>query len=303
MTKLSIACVQVNADTNMARNVEIACDLVRQAADAGADLIGLPENVALMAASEEERLENAYRPAEHPALKAFADVAREKGVWLQAGSVAALRTDGSLANHAFLFDDQGRTVADYEKIHMFDVDLPDGSRYRESSMFNPGDQAVLASTPWGGLGMTICYDLRFPHLYRDLARAGAAMLTCPAAFTKVTGDAHWEVLLRARAIECGAFVFPACTDALNGCRFRFAHDQVFIGQHAQMVRDGIEQFTRTKQEIRVAGFAERLVAQRESLIDQQPARRHGVNDCRKQGPVEVVGHNDRFELPCAQGPW
>jgi deaminated glutathione amidase len=210
MTKLSIACVQVNADTNMARNVEIACDLVRQAADAGADLIGLPENVALMAANEEDRLENAYRPADHLALKAFADVAREKGVWLQAGSVAALRTDGSLANHAFLFDDQGRMVADYEKIHMFDVDLPDGSRYRESTMFNPGDKAVLATTPWGGLGMTICYDLRFPHLYRDLARSGAAMLTCPAAFTKVTGDAHWEVLLRARAIECGAFVFAPC---------------------------------------------------------------------------------------------
>ncbi len=210
MTKLSIACVQVNADTDMMRNIEIACDLVRQAADAGADLIGLPENVALMAASEEERLENAYRPADHPALKAFAEVAAEKGVWVQAGSVAALRTDGSLANHAFLFDDQGRIAADYEKLHMFDVDLPDGSRYRESTMFNSGDQAVLASTPWGVLGMTICYDLRFPHLYRDLAKGGASMLTCPAAFTKVTGDAHWKVLLRARAIECGAFVFAPC---------------------------------------------------------------------------------------------
>jgi len=210
MSKVKIACVQVNADENLPRNVETACDLVRRAAEAGAELIGLPENVALMAASEEQRLENARRPAEHPALKAFAEVARETGTWLQAGSVAALRADGTLANHAFLFDPQGNTAADYEKIHMFDVDLPDGSRYRESSMFHPGDKAVLAQTPWGGLGMTVCYDLRFPHLYRDLAQAGATMLTVPSAFTKVTGDAHWEVLLRARAIECGAFVFAPC---------------------------------------------------------------------------------------------
>lgn len=210
MNKVKIACVQVNADDNLPRNVEIACDLVREAARAGAELIGLPENVALMAASEEQRLDNAKRPAEHPALKAFAAVAKETGTWLQAGSVAALRADGTLANHAFLFDPHGNTVADYEKIHMFDVDLPDGSRYRESSMFHPGDKAVLAQTPWGLLGMTVCYDLRFPQLYRDLAQAGASLLTMPAAFTKVTGDAHWEVLLRARAIECGAFVFAPC---------------------------------------------------------------------------------------------
>ncbi len=209
MTALKIACIQVNAGLDMAANIDHAVALVCEAADAGAELVGLPENVALMAASEEERLDNAWRPADHPALKAFADVARRRRLWLQAGSVAALREDGSLANHAFLFGPDGE-VADYEKIHMFDVDLPDGSRYRESAMFNPGSEAVLAATPWGPLGMTVCYDLRFPHLYRDLARAGAVMLTVPAAFTKVTGDAHWEVLLRARAIECGAFVFAPC---------------------------------------------------------------------------------------------
>ncbi len=207
---LTIACVQVNADGNVERNIEIACDLIRQAADAGGQLIGLPENVALMAASEEERLEYSYTPAEHPALLAFADVAREKGIWLQPGSVPALRSDGSLANHAFLFGPDGAVVADYEKIHMFDVDLPDGSVYRESIMFHPGDQAVLAPTPWGPLGMTVCYDLRFPQLYRDLAQAGARLLTVPSAFTKVTGDAHWELLLRARAVENGCFVFAPC---------------------------------------------------------------------------------------------
>ena len=238
MNKVKIACVQVNADENLPRNVETACDLVRRAAEAGAELIGLPENVALMAASEEQRLENARRPAEHPALKAFAAVAKETGTWLQAGSVAALRADGTLANHAFLFDPDGNTVADYEKIHMFDVDLPDGSRYRESSMFHPGDKAVLAQTPWGPLGMTICYDLRFPHLYRDLAQAGATMLACPAAFTRVTGDAHWEVLLRARAIECGAFVFAPCqTGSHPGARRTCGHSLI-IDPWGTVLADG-----------------------------------------------------------------
>lgn len=237
MTKLAIACAQVNAGLDMDANVATACDLVRQAADAGADLVGLPENVALMAASEEERLENAWRPADHPALAAFAEVAREKRVWLQAGSVAALRDDGSLANHAFLFDDAGRVAADYEKIHMFDVDLPDGSRYRESAMFRPGDRAVLAPTPWGPLGVTICYDLRFPHLYRDLARAGAAMLTIPSAFTRVTGEAHWEILVRARAIECGAFVFAPCqTGDHPGGRRTFGHSLI-VGPWGEVLAD------------------------------------------------------------------
>ncbi|MBC6441111.1 MAG: carbon-nitrogen hydrolase family protein [Rhodospirillales bacterium] len=237
MTKLKIACVQVNAQLDMTENVAAACDLVRKVAAAGADLVGLPENVALMAASEEDRLENAYRPADHPALKAFAAVAKETGVWLQAGSVAALRADGSLANHGFLFDSEGCTVADYEKIHMFDVDLPDGSRYRESVMFNPGDKAVLAETPWGGLGMTICYDLRFPELYRNLSRAGAVMLTVPAAFTKVTGDAHWEVLLRARAIECGAFVFAPCQTGNHPGARRTCGHSLIIGPWGNVLAD------------------------------------------------------------------
>jgi len=238
MTTVRIACIQVNADDNLPRNVEIACDLVREAARRGAELIGLPENVALMAASEEQRLENAKRPAEHPALLAFAAVAKETGTWLQAGSVAVLRADGTLANHAFLFGPDGGRVADYEKIHMFDVDLPDGSRYRESAMFHPGSKAVLAETPWGLLGMTICYDLRFPHLYRDLAQAGARLLTVPAAFTKVTGDAHWEVLLRARAIECGAFVFAPCQTGDHPGRRRTCGHSLIVDPWGTVLADG-----------------------------------------------------------------
>ena len=241
MTKLKIACVQVNAQLDMQANVDQACALVREAAAAGADLIGLPENVALMAASEEDRLENAYRPADHPALKAFAEVAKECGIWLQAGSVAALRADGALANHAFLFDDQGRWAADYEKIHMFDVDLPDGSRYRESSMFEPGGQAVLAATPWGPLGMTICYDIRFPHLYRALGQAGAGVIFAPAAFTRVTGQAHWHVLQRARAIENGCFIVSAaqCGDHAEG-RKTYGHS-IIVAPWGEVLADGGEE--------------------------------------------------------------
>ena len=235
---LTIACCQVNADGDVERNIENACDLVRQAADAGAELIGLPENVALMAASEEERLKKSYAPKDHPALRAFAEVAREKGVWLQAGSVAARRPDGTLANHAFLFGPDGQTVADYEKIHMFDVDLPDGSVYRESKMFHPGNQAVLAPTPWGLLGMTICYDLRFPQLYRDLAQAGARLLTVPAAFTKVTGDAHWEMLLRARAVENGCFVFAPCQTGSHPGNRRTCGHSLIIDPWGVVLADG-----------------------------------------------------------------
>ena len=231
MTTVRIACVQVNAADDLARNVEVACDLARRAARDGAELIGLPENVALMLAGEDDGerspSDRAWRPRDHPALLAFAALARECGVWVQAGSVAALRADGTLANHAFLFDARGDVVADYEKIHMFDVDLPDGSRYRESRMYRPGREAVLADTPWGPLGMTVCYDLRFPRLYRDLAQAGAGLIGVPAAFTKVTGDAHWEVLLRARAIECGAFVFAACqTGSHPGGRRTCGHSMI-----------------------------------------------------------------------------
>jgi deaminated glutathione amidase len=235
---VTIACCQVNADGDVDRNILNACDLVRQAADAGAELIGLPENVALMAASEEERLEKSFAPNDHPALHAFADVAREKGIWLQAGSVITRRQDGTLANHGFLFGPDGAVVADYEKIHMFDVDLPDGSVYRESKMFHPGDQAVLAPTPWGLLGMTICYDLRFPQLYRDLAQAGARLLTVPSAFTKITGDAHWEMLLRARAVENGCFVFAPCQTGSHPGKRRTCGHSLIIDPWGVVLADG-----------------------------------------------------------------
>jgi predicted amidohydrolase len=200
-----VACAQVTSTPDMAANIEAAVSGVRAAAADGALLVTLPENAALLGPGGAMR-EAALDPGPHAARRAFADVARACGVWLLGGSIAEKTQGPRLANRSLLFDDRGRMVAEYDKIHMFDVTLDGGEIYRESESYRPGDTARLASTPWGGLGMTICYDLRCPALYRGLAQAGAAMLAVPSAFTVPTGQAHWHVLLRARAIETGCFV-------------------------------------------------------------------------------------------------
>ncbi len=205
--KFKAACIQVTAGRDLGPNIEAACGLAREARAAGADLVLMPENVAMMEWGKANITAKAMPEAEHVALAAFRDLARDTGLWLHAGTLAVLAPDGRVANRAFVIDPRGEVVASYDKIHMFDVDLPGGESYRESATFAPGERAVVAETPWGGLGLTICYDLRFPQLFRALAKAGADFLTVPAAFTRVTGMAHWHVLLRARAIENGCFVF------------------------------------------------------------------------------------------------
>ncbi len=174
-----------------------------------------PENTGLTEPVGKLRREKARDEANHPVLAALREVAQETGVWLLIGSLAVdlSREPGTaegeqrLANRSYLVDPSGAVMARYDKIHMFDVDLAGGESYRESNAFRPGSRAVLAETPWGVLGMTVCYDLRFPHLYRALAQAGADFLAIPSAFTVPTGKAHWHVLMRARAIENGCFVF------------------------------------------------------------------------------------------------
>ena len=152
----------------------------------------------------------AIRPEEgNPALETFQALAKELGIWLHLGSLAVLVDTGKIANRSFLISPEGRITARYDKIHMFDVNLPGGESYRESRNYEAGQDAVVANLPWGGLGLSICYDLRFPYLYRALAHAGAKFLAIPAAFTRVTGEAHWSALLRARAIETQCFVFAA----------------------------------------------------------------------------------------------
>jgi deaminated glutathione amidase len=224
---LHAACVQLNAGPEIGPNLEAAAALVRRARDAGAELIALPENSTMVVQGRDRILARARTEADHPALPFFADLARETGAWLLAGSLAVLLEDGRAANRSYLFDDKGAVRASYDKIHMFDVDLEGGESYRESATFRPGDLAVLADTPWGGLGMTICYDVRFAYLYRALAQAGARILTVPAAFTVPTGKAHWHLLLRARAVETGCFVIaPAQTGTHDAGRRTYGHSLI-----------------------------------------------------------------------------
>jgi predicted amidohydrolase len=227
MSALRVACVQTTSTPDVAANLEAAGAQVRAAARDGAELILLPENVACLAGRDDMRA-NAGDDGAHVARRVFAGLARETGAWLLAGSIAEHRRDDArLANRSLLFDAKGAVVASYDKIHMFDVDLGEGESYRESASYAPGDRAVLAQTPWGALGMTVCYDLRFPQLTRALAKAGAEMLAIPSAFTVPTGRAHWHVLVRARAIECGCFVFaPAQCGTHYGRRRTYGHSLI-----------------------------------------------------------------------------
>ncbi len=209
MNALRAACVQLCAGRDVAANVETASRLVRQAARQGAAYVQTPE-VTNIVESKREALFAVLRPeAEDPALAAFRALAAELGIFLHVGSLALASGDGRALNRGFLIDPAGAVLARYTKIHMFDVDLGNGETYRESRSYVPGERAVVAATPFGRIGLSICYDLRFPRLYRDLARAGAELLTVPSVFTRPTGEAHWHVLLRARAIENGAWVVAA----------------------------------------------------------------------------------------------
>ena len=224
---VTVACVQVNAGPEIEPNLAAASELVLRARDRGAELIALPENVSAIVSGRERIIARAYPEDAHPGLPVFRDLARRTQAMLLVGSLAIRLGPQILANRSFLIGADGTIVSRYDKIHMFDVDLPGGETYRESATFRPGEQAVLAPTPWGPLGMTVCYDLRFPYLYRTLAQAGAVMLTVPAAFTRQTGQAHWHVLLRARAIETGSFVIAAAqTGTHDAGRQTFGHSLI-----------------------------------------------------------------------------
>lgn len=250
-----VACVQPSSGQDMAENIRAVSDLVRAARADGADLIATPENVALMEHRSAEVRAQAKPLESHPAREAFSALARETGAWLLLGSLGAATEGGRVANRSVLLDDQGAVVATYDKIHMFDVDLPSGQSYRESDEFRPGDQAVVAETPWAGLGMTVCYDLRFPQLYRALAHAGAEVVAIPAAFTKETGQAHWHVLNRARAIECGAFVIAPCMwGSHSGDRKTYGHSLI-IDPWGEVLADAGEGVGYVTAEIDIAKVA------------------------------------------------
>jgi predicted amidohydrolase len=205
--KFTAACVQMTSEREFDPNIRVASDLIRRARDAGADFIMTPEITGMFEPRRDSHLAKATDEGSNPVLAAFHDLARETGAWLLLGSTPIKLEAERLANRSFLIAPDGAVAARYDKIHMFDVDLKNGESYRESALYRPGDASVLAALPWGTLGMTVCYDLRFPYLYRALAQAGADFLSIPAAFTVPTGIAHWHVLQRARAIENGCFVF------------------------------------------------------------------------------------------------
>ena len=203
------ALVQMCTGRDVERNLIAATDLIRQAAKGGAHYVQTPEMTTLLEL-DKAKLLVATRPEEgNPALAHFRALARELKIWLHLGSMGILVGPEKLANRAFLISPEGAIKARYDKIHMFDVDLPGGESYRESRRYEAGRVGVIADLPWCRLGVTICYDMRFPHLYRALAKAGAEVLTAPSAFTRQTGEAHWHILLRARAIENGAYVLAA----------------------------------------------------------------------------------------------
>jgi predicted amidohydrolase len=208
-TSFTIGLVQLRSGLVPERNLDAAAALIKRAKADGADYVQTPEMTNIVANRRDVMLAAVVEVEKDTSLAAFRMLARELGIHLHVGSLAIRISPDRAANRSFLIDPQGEIVARYDKIHMFDVDLAGGESYRESRSYRPGEQAVVAELPWGRLGLTICYDVRFPTLHRALAEAGAAFLASPAAFTKQTGEAHWHLLLRARAIENTAFVFAA----------------------------------------------------------------------------------------------
>jgi predicted amidohydrolase len=203
---MKVALIQMRTPADQAAALAQAEPLIREAAAAGAEFVATPEGTNILQ-RERDKLFQVLKTAEDdPCVQGLIALAKALHIWLLIGSALVKRPDGGAANRAMLVSPDGVVVASYDKLHMFDVDLPTGETIRESASYTPGDKAVIADTPFGRLGLTICYDVRFPKLFNALARAGADIITVPAAFTKPTGEAHWEILLRARAIETGAFV-------------------------------------------------------------------------------------------------
>lgn len=203
------AMIQMRSGLSPNANIDAAVRMIGEAKAAGADYVQTPEMTNIMEVKRERLFATIVGEAADTSLATLRELARKLGIFVHIGSLAIKLTGERAANRSFLIAPSGEIVARYDKIHMFDVDLANGESYRESRNYRPGEQAVLCDLPWGRLGLTVCYDLRFPALYRALAEAGATMLAIPSAFTQQTGDAHWHVLNRARAIENGCFVFAA----------------------------------------------------------------------------------------------
>ena len=204
-----VGLVQMRSGCTPQANLDAASKLIGEAKNAGADYVLTPEMTNIMEVNRTRLFASIVEEDSDHSLVTYRELARALGIYLHIGSLAVKVSPDKAANRSFLINPQGDIVARYDKIHMFDVDLANGETYRESQNFRSGEIAVVTDLPWGRLGLTVCYDLRFPSLYRALAEAGASFLAVPSAFTQQTGEAHWHVLLRARAIENGSYVFAA----------------------------------------------------------------------------------------------
>ncbi|WP_210493556.1 carbon-nitrogen hydrolase family protein [Microvirga antarctica] len=213
-TTFTAACIQMRSGRDPLTNRDAVVGFVREAVADGADFIQTPEMTSLVERDRASLFEKVGPEDRDATLSALREVARAHGVVVQIGSIA-VKVGDKIANRAFLIGRDGEIVTSYDKVHLFDVDLPNGESWRESATYTGGDRAVLAETPWGRLGLTICYDVRFAALYRALAENGASILSAPACFTKQTGEAHWHVLQRARAIETGSFMISAAQAGLH----------------------------------------------------------------------------------------
>jgi deaminated glutathione amidase len=236
--KFRAGLIQMRATRSPDANFEAAAALIRAAKDAGADYVQTPEMTNVMELKRETLFATIREEDDDPSLARFRSLARELSLYLHIGSLAIKVGPEKAANRAFVVDPHGEIFARYDKIHMFDVNLANGEAYRESRTYRPGEIATVADLPWGRLGVTICYDLRFPALYRALAEAGASFLAIPSAFTRQTGEAHWHVLMRARAIENGCFVLAAAQGGTheNG-RETYGHSLV-VDPWGRVIVDG-----------------------------------------------------------------
>ena len=234
----TVGLVQMRSGLSPAANLETAVKLIGEAKTAGADYVQTPEMTNIMDIQRERLFATIVTEEQDVSLARLRELARRLGLWLHVGSLAVKVSPDRAANRSFLIDPAGEIAARYDKSHMFDVDLAGGESYRESRNFRPGESAISADLPWGRLGFTICYDLRFPSLYRALAEAGSSFISVPAAFTKQTGEAHWHVLIRARAIENGCFVFAAAQGGMheNG-RATFGHSLI-VDPWGRIVAEG-----------------------------------------------------------------
>jgi len=234
------ACVQMRTGLDVAANIAAATRLIREAKAQGAAFVATPEMTSLFEAESDALFAKTKSQDDDVPLKSFRVLAEELDIWLLIGSLPIKVAERQCANRSFLIDPKGQVKATYDKIHMFDVDLPGGETYRESRNYRRGERAVVADLPWGKLGLSVCYDLRFPQLYRALAKAGASFLTIPAAFTHTTGTAHWHVLQRARAIETGCFVIaPAQAGLHENGRRTYGHSLI-IDPWGKILAEGEE---------------------------------------------------------------